>query len=960
MNTPLHGFTEFRQAPLPELDATLHEMEHAQTGARLVWLERDEANMTFGIAFPTLPGDDTGVFHILEHSVLCGSDRYPVKEPFVELLKHSMNTFLNALTFPDKTLYPISSRNPKDFLTLMRVYLDAVFHPAIYHNPAIFRQEGWRYEFDADGTPHYKGVVFNEMKGAFSDADELETNALNRALFPDTPYRYVSGGDPACIPDLSYEQFLAAHRRFYAPSNALIFLDGAVDLDAVLRVLDEEYLRSFARSERTVFPPLQAPVDGGVQRIEYEVASEAEEPGRTRLGYGFVLGSYADRETLVAAQVLAEVLAGDNESPLCRAVLSRQLARDLMLRVYDSVAQPWLQMEITDLNAENAAAAEQAVFDELRCLAEQGIDCTKLEAALARREFEMRERDFGPYTPGVGLCMQTLESWLYGGQPEANLQVGDLFDSLRAKMREGYFEDLLRRIFLQNPHKAKVVLTPSHTAGEARRQAEAERLTREAAAWTQADRAALQQEQRELDAWQQTPDSPEALATLPSLTLADLPAAPTDLPLETVTLAGVPVLRHRVKTRGIVYLTFYFDADGLRPEQMSELGYLCQLLGHLPTRHYTAEQLNDRIRLTCGELRFYATAYAIPGETGRCHVKLCLNLSALEPKLAAALDLAAEVLTTTDLSAEPAARDILRQLRTQRMQNCIMAGHNVGIGRLAAQFSADGAAQEYLTGFAGYQWVKAQEAHWDWPALRPALQELLDAIACQARLTLAVTTDHDLAGQAAARLAAALPEGVAAPEATALAPWGARREGIAIPADIAFACCGGDFRRAGQGYTGAWQLASKLLGLEYLWNAVRVQGGAYGTGLAVRDTGLAACWSYRDPRGVQSLETYSRCADFLRQFCRESRDLTGLIIGAVSDSEPLLSPQAQGTTADTWYWQGVDYAERCRRRKALLSATPDTLLALADALETALQGGVCVVGGRPQLEACGLDSIESV
>ena len=384
--------------------------------------------------------------------MLCGSDRYPVKEPFVELLKHSMNTFLNALTFPDKTLYPISSRNPKDFLTLMRVYLDAVFHPAIYHNPAIFRQEGWRYEFDADGKPHYKGVVFNEMKGAFADADELETNALNRALFPNTPYRFVSGGDPACIPDLTYEQFLAAHRKFYAPSNALIFLDGAVDLDTVLRVLDEEYLRSFARSERTVFPPLQAPVDGGVQRIEYEVASEAEEPGRTRLGYGFVLGSYADRETLVAAGVLAQVLAGDNESPLCRAVLSRQLAKDLMLRVYDSVAQPWLQMEITDLQRRKRGRRRAgSVLDELRRLAEQGIDRAKLEAALARREFEMRERDFGPYTPGVGLCMQTLESWLYGGRPEANFQVGALFDSLRAKMREGYFEELLRRIFLRKP-----------------------------------------------------------------------------------------------------------------------------------------------------------------------------------------------------------------------------------------------------------------------------------------------------------------------------------------------------------------------------------------------------------------------------------------------------------------------------------------------------------------------------
>ena len=961
MNNLQFGFRAVRSAPLPELRATLHEMEHDKTGARLVWIERDEVNKTFGIAFPTLPQDDTGVFHILEHSVLCGSDRYPVKEPFVELMKHSMNTFLNAMTFPDKTLYPISSRNNKDFLTLMRVYLDAVFHPAIYHTPEIFRQEGWRYEFDETGAPHYKGVVFNEMKGALADAERLAGDALERALFPDTPYRYESGGDPAAIPDLTYEQFLACHRRFYAPSNALIVLDGAVDLDAVLRILDEEYLGTAERSERTVFPPLQQPVDGGVQTVAYEVPTAAEEAGRTRLDYGFVLGSYADRETLAGARVLAQVLAGDNESPLCRAVLAPGLAEDLVLEINDSVAQPWLQMEIRDLKAENAAAAEAAVRAELERLAAQGIDRQKLEAALARLEFEMRERDFGSYPAGVGFCMQVLDSWLYGGRPEANLEVGALFDALRQKLDTGWFEALLRRIFLDNAHRAKVVMTPSHTAGEARRRAEAERLARESAAWTEADRAALRAAQDALDTWQKTPDSPEALAALPRTALADIDPNPAPLPLERCELAGLPVLLHRIDTAGIAYLTLYFDADGLDAGALGALGYLCRLLGHLPTRRHTAEQLNDRIRLVCGDLQFQATAYARPGETDRCRVRLAASVSALQPKLEQALDLVAEILTETDFSAETAALDLLRQLRQQRRQHTLMAGHLAGFGRLTAQFAAVGAAQEYLTGFAAYEWVKNCEEHWDWAALRPKLEGLLATLAVRARLTLSVTAPDDApARTAAAALAAALPAGTPGPGATVLAPWGPRREGIAIPADIAFACCGGNCLAGGRPFDGAWQLVSKLLGLEYLWNAVRVQGGAYGTGLVVRSTGLAACWSYRDPRAVQSLQSYAHCAEFLRNFCREGRDLTGLIIGAVSDSEPLLTPRAQGLQADIYYWQGIDGALLARRRAELLAAGPQTLLTLADTLETALQGGVCVVGGRAQLEACGLDSIRSV
>ena len=320
-----HGFTVIRTQPLEELNAVMYHMRHERTRLGLVWIKRDEENCTFGIAFPTLPEDDTGVFHILEHSVLCGSERYPTKEPFVELMKTSMNTFLNAMTFPDKTYYPISSRNPKDFLNLMRVYLDAVFRPLIYSKSEIFRQEGWHYELDAEGRLSRKGVVYNEMRGAFADADELEEDAIMRALFPDTPYRFVSGGDPEHIPELTYEKFLEYHRRFYSPSNAYVYLDGDMDIDTVLAILDDEYLSSIEPSERLAVPALQQPVKASPQRIEYELPAEEDEHDRYRLAWGRVVGEITDRERMTAMQVLCTVLCGNNQSVLTREMLAAGL-----------------------------------------------------------------------------------------------------------------------------------------------------------------------------------------------------------------------------------------------------------------------------------------------------------------------------------------------------------------------------------------------------------------------------------------------------------------------------------------------------------------------------------------------------------------------------------------------------------------------------------------------------------
>lgn len=961
MNEHIFSFSLVSSRKLAELDATLHEYEHDKTGAKLVWLDRAEENKTFGIAFTTLPYDSTGIFHILEHSVLCGSDQYPVKEPFVELLKHSMNTFLNAMTFPDKTLYPISSRNDKDFINLMKVYLDAVFHPSIYHKPEIFRQEGWHYELDENGQPSYKGVVFNEMKGALADADELEEHAIQSALYPDTPYCWISGGDPEVIPELTYEGFLAGHKKFYSPSNSFIFLDGAMDFAFVLSVLDG-VLSGIERGERIAPPALQAPCDGGETTVTYEVASEQEEKDHTRLAFGRSVGSWAEREKIIGAQILSDVLCGSNQAPLTRAVLEKDLAENVTFNVLDGVSQPYLRIELRNIKDGCCEQAEQIMWQTLQDLAENGIDRDLIRSSLANMEFQMRERDFGSYPQGIVFCMQALESWLYGGAPEKNLVIGDLFTTLAEKMENGWFEQLLRELVLDNPHRCKVTLLPSHTAGEARRAAEAERLARQAALWTEADRAELMAQQERLLAWQNSEDTPEQLATLPCLTLEDLPQIPEQLPMEQTTLENLPVLLHDVNTGGIHYVKLYFDADGYSEDEISCISFLCSLLSVLKTRRYTAQQLSVVQRLLCGMLVFHFNSYATRQDPKGCKNKLCVSFSALDEKLEDALDLVTEILTETCFEEEKEAHDILRQSKMQMMQQMTMGGHVASMNRVSAQLCASGVADECSGGYSYYQWLKQQDENWDWDALRTKLETLCREVAVKARLTISVTGKTERsAPAAAAKLAVALPQGSACTADCVLKPWGIRREGIAIPADIAFAYRGGDLYANGGSVTGAWKLVGNIIGLNYLWNTIRVQGGAYGTGLLTRATGLAGCYSYRDPNGAKSLESYLGCADFLTEMCAEDPDLTGAIIGTVSDTEPLLTPRAKGTAADNLYWQGITWEDRCTQRRELLEATPEQLAKLAEVLKATLEnGGICVVGGENQLAKCELDLVNTL
>ena len=844
----------------------------------------------------------------------------------------------------------------------MRVYMDAVLFPSIHEKPEIFGQEGWHFELSPQGEAGYKGVVFNEMKGAFASPDSPLEYEMSRRLFPDTCYQYEYGGHPAHIPELSYQQFAAAHKRLYHPSNSYIFLDGKIELETVLGVLDREYLSRFNTAPAPGPIPFQQPVNPGTSEIFYELSSQEDLAGRARLAQGFVACTFQDREELAALQALSDALCGDNQAPLKRRLLESGLARDLRMDLHDSVLQPWVVLEARDVKEEDFEQVAGALEDELQRLVREGLDHRRLLATLDNLEFGARQRDYGRTPQGLVFGMQVLDSWLYGGDPAANLSVGDLYENLREKCRTGWFEDLLRRTFLENPHRCQVLMRPSHTLGQEQKEQEACRLREAQAAWSQEDAREIRENQARIESWQNTPDSPEALASIPMLRLDQIPAQPETLPVEVSQEGELTVLRHTLPTGGITYLHLYFALDDLSASQLTQAAFLTHLLGSLETERYQLDQLQRELRSLLGQLSFQIESYGVKDDPARCRTFLCVSASALDGKLEKAMDLVAEILAGTHWNDPKRVYELVCQHRAALAEQAVMAGHMAVLSRVGACCSADGAAREQAGGITFLRWLKELESGFQerFPELAGELEGLAKTIFSMARLTLSVTGTHQEAAAVARRLLSQrLPLGsFCLPEAPSIAPWGVRREGIVIPADVSFAALAGPFPQA---HTGQAQVMGRVASLSYLWNAVRVQGGAYGVGMLLLagglSAGLAGFYSFRDPSAARTLDCYAATADFLKS--AGDMDLTGMIIGAVAESDPLLTPRAKGKTSDARYWRQTSYEDLCQERREILAARPEDLARLAPQVEKlAAEGAVCVLGSRRQLEAC--ESLEEI
>lgn len=976
--TTCHGFAVERCETVPELDADAYVLRHAASGARLLYLACDDENKAFAIGFKTPPADSTGVFHILEHSVLCGSAKFPVKEPFVDLIKSSMQTFLNAMTYPDKTIYPVATTNEQDLYNLMDVYLDAVFNPAIYTKPTIFEQEGWHYELDLpesaesegdgssaslrEGTLRYNGVVFNEMKGALSDPMSVLDDAVNAALYPDTAYAHESGGDPRAIPALTYEQFLDTHARHYNPSNSYITLYGDLDVDRALAFLDERYLSQSSAASRRMDaavaagedPSALAPNPLGVQTpvtCEYKRVEMATTPENALVGLGLVLGSALDRKRTIAADILFEALLGSNEAPVKKAILAAGLGGNVVSYTAAECLQPYELIMLQNARPGVARELRRVFQDACRDLCEHGVPRERLEAIISSNEYDLRQRDYG-IADGVAIACDALSTWLYDDDAATlALKYGPVYEELRGELEGSYFEDLLCELVLENDHMALVELVPVDAA-EGAEGAETAELTAKRDAMTDAELADVVERTAALRAAQEAEDTPEDKATLPRLRVSDIGEARPEPPLVVDTTAPILCLRHGIPTNRLAYAMQYFDLSCVAFEDLPYVTLLCRLLKQLPTSEHSAEELDNLLAGKLGFLSFTTEVMTQPDVDG-VRPYLLVSAGALSEKIDALASLPREVWSSTLLLDADAdrVRDVLTQIRIGLEQGFINNGHSAALGRAMSYSSPSAVVREQLSGVDFYLFLRDLLDHFDerLDDLRAKLAELAERIfvadGCMASFT-GSDEDFDTYWDAAGDLELGAGDGAASGTLVVPEPRD-RHEAFVIPSDICFAARACDPRRLGIDVTGAWAVAANALSYDYLWNEIRVKGGAYGCGFRAAGERQAAFYTYRDPAIDPSIERVERAGAWLGSFEPDEAAFEGFIVSCVSGMDAPVKPYALTKRRNTTYLAGLDPHAREERRAQMLAATPGELRSLgADVTRIAAESPTCVFGGR--------------
>lgn len=977
--TQIAGCLVLSKEELPEIDGTAYLLEHRQSKARICYLANGDNNKAFSITFKTIPSDDSGVFHILEHSVLCGSDKFPVKEPFVNLLKTSMQTFLNAMTFPDKTMYPVASTNEQDLMNLADVYLDAVFHPAFYRKPTVFQQEGWHLEPTDDGKDIlFNGVVFNEMKGALSDPSSMLYLRLQQALFPQTAYRFESGGTPEGITQLSYEQFLSEHQRYYRPDNSYIILYGNLNVERMLSFLDKEYLGPLAsEAEKSAAKPLplawQEPVC--TLGLKHRMVTS---PENSCAALGYVVGSAKDKRRTIATSLMLDALLGSNEAPLKRALLDANIASDVQGYLADSLSQPFAAIELRDL-APGAADAFRSLFEEnVRKILDEGLDHDLVEASLSRTEFLLRERDAG-IADGVALAMSVMSGWLY--DEDAALDYVRYEEDLiffREALNSNYFEQILEELFLGNPHQAEVEIIPvaseendweSTRLSQLKKQLDEDGLARIAA-----EAAALKQAQ-------EVPDSPEALATLPQLSISDIEPLAEEPALVVSENTPLPFLHHMVSSHGIDYLLQFYSLDDFAFEDLPDLALFSSFLGKLETADYSASQLDTLVNGKLGSLHFSLTLCEADGWQSSANapsLKLTLAASALEEKVEFLTSLPFEIMTSTRFTDTARMRNILQQRKLGMEQSFAISGHSHAMARVSSYHSKSALINQNASGVEAYQYLCELLEHFDEraEAFAQKMERFAKQIFRQSTPLVSFTGPKDdlalilaaneklCAGTDKAPVAEAMPDNAQTSAKTAGKSsllWEStpeptvRNEAFIVPCDVCFASAGVDRRileESQQRYTGAWTVAARALSYDFLWNEVRVKGGAYGAGFQARPEGPLRYYSYRDPNLDKTLQNFANAAAWLRELSISDDELEGYVVSSVAAFDAPVKTRALIQRQTNNYLKGKTFEDRKRLRQQIIGTNPQELRDLGAMLVEALDAhaGYCVFGNREIIE----------
>ena len=1005
---------------LPDIGSDSYVLRHRKSGARVALLPNEDTNKVFYIGFRTPPSDSTGVAHIIEHTVLCGSRDFPVKDPFIEVVKGSLNTFLNAMTYPDKTVYPVASTNEKDFDNLMHVYLDAVFHPNIYTEQNIFRQEGWHYEvidpedmkasasggtdpatreaFVPAGAPEaaaaesaggagtitsvpqirVNGVVYNEMKGVMSSPDDVLNDLVLSSLFPDTTYAIVSGGDPQVIPDLTYGQYLDFHRKYYHPGNSYIYLYGDMDMIERLRFLDEAYLSEYDAAECDSAVRPQAPFDSPVECSKfYSIQKEEDPAGKTYLSWNKVLPVQSPKEAL-AFRILDYILCDAEGAPVKEALRDAGIGQDVE-SLYDAgILQPYYSITAKYTDPDRKEDFVKIIRDTLTDLAENGLNPRSIRAAINYYEFQYREADFGSYPKGLIYGLDILDTWLYDDESVwTNLEVGRYYRELTEDADKGYFEELIRRLLLDNPHESVVLLLPKQALTEEMEAGQEKKMAALAASLSPGELQQLRDEEASLRAWQETPDSEEALETIPVLARSDLEKKATAPVNEDL---GDGITGHPVFTSGIDYVDLAFDVSDLSEEEMQSIVLLKTLLCALDTAQYDYSELDNEINITTGGMSPMVSTSYLAENPSEYRIYFSMTFKTLDVNLPQALSLAQEILLHTSFADAERTGEVLEEEYASMKADLPASGHMTAAMRASSHLSACGRCVDNLAGIGAYRYLEGICGDYEASAgdIARQLSALVRKIFTGERLMMDITADEESLHRAVPELVKfknslpkseevpaganadspgfmTSPDGVPAESLAASSDSGhgagVRKEGFTTAGQVQYVCRAGNFLRRGLPFHGALRVLKVILGYDYLWARIRMKGGAYGCMSSFGRDGNAYFVTYRDPHLASSIEAFEGAADYVASFDADERTMTKYVIGAVSSMDRPMTPSMFGRYSKNCRLMGLSTEDLQRDRDQVLACTQEDIRSMAAYIDAFMSdGALCVIGSAGKLE----------
>ena len=938
-------------------------LRHKKSGARIAILSNNDDNKVFYIGFRTPPEDETGVPHIIEHTTLCGSKKFPVKDPFIELAKGSLNTFLNAMTYPDKTVYPVASCNDQDFKNLMDVYLDAVFNPNITKYEEIFKQEGWHYELTGkDDELKINGVVYNEMKGAYSSPDEVLSSQIYRSLFPDNTYSKDSGGNPEYIPKLTYEAYLDFYHKYYHPSNSYIYLYGDMDVVERLEWLDKEYL-SLYDYKKVNSEINKQPAFDEIKNVEaqYSITMDDTQENKTYLSYNRVVGDTLDEMLYQAFDVLDYALVSSPGAPVKQALIDAGIGDDVYGSYDAGILQPVFSFVAKNANASQADEFESIIENTLKEVVKTGINKEALLAGINSSEFKFREADFGQFPKGLLFGLNCLDSWLFDDmKPFIHLECLGTFAKLRKAVDTDYFEKLIQEYLLDNTHGSSVTVKPKRGLGNEREEALAKELSDYKASLSDEEIKKLIEDTEHLKKYQEEPSSDEDLRKLPMLTRADMKK--NAMPFSNIEdeLLDVKVVRHDIESNGIDYISFLFDAGDFAQSELGYLGFFTNALGLVSTEKYSYTDLANATNIYTGGISTGTASHPDIKDRNNFVFKFEVKLKVLEKNLDKALELMEQMLLSSDFTDTKRLGELVAQIKARLQANLSSSGHLVAAMRSMSSFSRYALYQDELKGVAFYRSIcRIEKELLESPkSVSDKLAAIAKKLFARNRMLISFTGNNEAYGNAKPSLEKIIAgfNKMSAVGNQAEVHFNTAKEAFIDASQIQYVAKTGDFICEGYEYTGALRLLRIILSYDYLWINVRVKGGAYGCMNTFLRSGESYFVSYRDPNLSDTLDVYDRIPEYIKSFSPDERDMTKYIIGTFSALDTPMNPEAKGSRSLSAYLEGITYEQIQKERNEILNAQPEDIRRLADLVEAVLKkDSICVIGNENMIkESSGL------